>query len=393
MRTSICVAMFALLACADPVSPSAPQPSESVAPSASASAPTPTLLPSATPASELAYAPPSGWSVVAKLTPEEQLRVFPLDDGDALLVAVPLKGSAAPRFAKLLGDSVSWAPELSKGLPPSAFAGEVLVAGRMPDKLWIASGSPCVVRQWEAGEWKVREPSTPLKECSQLSTWLPGAAIAAGDGKDGLTLAAYGKVPKTLPLASSAPKKLGASTCTPGPLSAAYYQLRGFETGELLAVGGSVSCRGDSVLERWSSGSAKSVAASALVDTNSPIYAVVRSKDEVYLEGVTYNTKTNELEQSAVTHTFDGKGKLVSSSKPLKGLNRLEDWLTGAPEAAGFSKGQGGDGFDYQSFVLAPASGDIYVFGAMLKGAKPVETLVLRNRPVKSPLSTSSPTP
>lgn len=386
--------MLVMLGCTDPVTPATPQPSPSetadTAPSTSEPIPT---APSPTPIAAKSYTPPNGWSVLARLDPEEQLHVFPLDNGDALLEVVSLKGKFSSKLAKLSGGVASWDSGLGNGLSTSALAGTVLVAGHWPDNVWIASGSPCVVRQWSGGRWFARDTPTPLQRCSNLTTWLPNSAIAAGEGKSGLTLAAYGTVPKVFPVASKAPKKLGQSTCTAGPLAAVYYQLRGFETGELLAVGGSQSCQGASVLERWSPGSSRSVVSSALLDPNSPMFTAIRSKDEVYLEGVGLNDVTKEMEQSAVSHRFDAKGKLTSMTKKLEGLNRSEAWLMGAAEAAGFSKAKGGEGFDYDSYAFDLSGDGIYVFGELLQEEKAIETLVLVNRPVKEPLSTISPAP
>lgn len=387
MHPSHWLVALALIGCTD--APTA------LAPTQAGAGSTPSAIPSTAPVASTpaptanaasSYEPPSGWSVVVRAGGNEKLQLFALDDGDALLSVTPAAGGA-PRWAKLTGDAVSWLPELANGLPTNALDGEVLVAGRLPDRLWLASGSPCVVRQWDGATWTVRDGSATLNVCQQLTSWLPNAAIAAGETKDGLALAAYGKLPKTLPVASRAPKQLGDAACRPGPLSATYYHLRGFETGELVAVGGSESCNGISVLERWPSDSAKSLATNALVDPNTPLFAVIRSKDEVHIEGITFDQATQQQDHASVTFRFDKKGKVSTMTKLLGGTSQFEAWFADAPAKAGFVSADAVSGFRYDRFAFGRTGRDIFVFGQLLQEAQPVASLLLLNRTVKAPLT------
>jgi hypothetical protein len=312
--------------------------------------------------------------------------VFPLEDGEALVALVPAQvtGPVTPQLARLQRDTIAPAPELTRGLPPLPFTGDhgefnadELFAGGLDRGLWLAHGSPCMVRQWQAGAWLERAPNQPAPgPCARLTAWTDGAALAAFASDSGqVELRAYGAAPAVIPRPAAPPPRL---RCASKTLGSDYIALRGFASGEVVAVGRS-TCLRQSMIERWAKGSTRGATTDALVDPDYPFTVNAVSPDRIIIEGAGLLPGKTEESQISVEHLAQG-GRFTRQIKAIE-LNALEAWMTSFPARIGENAPAGGDGFLYDSFHLT-AGPDVFVAGWIVRGGRPTEAVLLRSRPV-----------
>lgn len=381
------LAASVLVACGPPP-PALPAPPAASAPAASPAPPA--ALASAPPRTTAApepapILPPAPFSIIARGPADQRFEVFPLESGEAIVALVPAAptGPVVPRLARLAHDAIRLAPDLVRGLPPLSFGGDhgqfhtdERMAGSLDGGLWLAHGSPCVVREWQPGGWVERAPDRPAPgPCSQLSAWTEGAALAAFDGGSA-GLRAYGRAPAVIPQPATS---AGRSVCVRAPLVFDYQALRGFRSGEVVAVERSI-CLHRTVIERWSKGAARSVVTDALVDIDYPFTVALPSPDEALVEGAgLLPGKKSEEGQVSILFRMK-KGRLRPTIKENE-MNALEGWMTAFPAKIGPNAEPGADGFLHDSFRLTEGS-EVFVAASIVRGGRTIEAVLLRNRPV-----------
>lgn len=361
-----------------------PPPPVVIAAASSSVAPPPSVpQPPPTPPAPPPFVPAAPFSVVARAGGEDDITVFPLDDGGAVLAAVRAgdrKGSL--RLAVLDHDAFAPAPTLTSGLPGAVFTDPELplVAGRWPDALWLTRGERCEAHAWQsaAGRWEPRPAATaPTGKCAHLAAWTPGAAVAVFDGRQGPAFAVFGRAPRALP--AMPPRRRGQpDTC--GSVLGGVGDLFAFPTGEVV-----VSARGcgeqRSWLARWSAGATRGELVDAEVDPNYPYLVRRLSRDEVAVDGGGVIRPEEGGVSVEVRFQFT-RGRFQRASKVEHEINALETWMVQAHEILHLPPGDPIDGFRYDGFQLG-LNEEVFVTGHLMAGGKPAAALLLRNRPVR----------
>jgi predicted small lipoprotein YifL len=381
------IVLVALAACGPATPLPLPPPTVSVPVATSEPPATPAATAPAAPEPPL-FEPRPPFAVVARAGGEEDFAVFPLEGGAAIIVTAQ-EGDVPHtlRLAVLDRDEIAPAPELATGLPPAVLIDKdlPLVAGRWPDALWLTRGDrACEAYRWEPQRrtWEARPAKAPPGgKCTHLAAWTPGAAIAAVEGPKGPGFAAFGAAPRALP---AAPPRRPDQPKDCAELAGNVHQLFAFSTGEVIAVGAKCNVQG-TWLARWANGAAKGDAIDAEIDPNGPYLARALSKDEVVIDGAGVIQASNgEVSVEARFRVVTGRLRRVSIEEHE--VNALERWMVQGREIFGVTEADPSDGFRYEGYHLTPGD-EVFVTGRLMRGGKPVGSLLLRNRAVKKALA------
>ena len=329
------------------------------------------------------FEPNAPFTIIARAGPHDRFVVLPFEapNGEALIAVIAAGGEpGVPRFARLASDVIELAPELSAGMPALGGDGSSWrAAGSFEADLWFASGTPCEVRGWQGGSWVVAPPARSVSAgCSRLSAWTKGAALAALDGPN-QELAIFGAAPAVLPVLT--PGK--AATRPDCPRLVAYVvELRGFASGELVAVGAGCA-EPDIWLEFWAPGAAASSVSSTGLSNVGPIDVKIPSPGEVVIDAFAGGPTLPDGDVRQVM-TRRGSRFSVAASKPAS-KNAVELWMVVAKQLLGLPPDDPATGFVYQDRWLG-ADREVFVAGTLVRDRKPAQTLLLRSRPVATPL-------
>jgi hypothetical protein len=331
------------------------------------------------------FVPPAPFTIVAQAPGEQDFIVFPLEDGAAALGAlVNGKAASSLQLAVIDHDRIASVPSLLAGLPPALFLDQELpsAAGRWPDAVWLARGAPCEVYHWQPklDRWEPSAPRTATDgKCRNLSPWTAGAAIAIVEGPRGSNLVAFGAAPRTVP-ALVQPRPDQRKKCQ--ERFALPYEIFGFPTGEVLVDSGGCG-RGSITLTRWASGASLGDTVDAEIVSDAPFVLRAATPARIVVDGF---SKPGFVEEGPVEVLFDlVSGRLHRVSIQKHERTTFLRWLQEDRQILGLPPVDPPDGFQYDTFVVAP-NDDVFVLGHLRRAGKRLTALVLRNRPVEKAL-------